>query len=165
MTSRSGEKDGKRSDSGRGRGLSLGEKIAIPVILILTVWAVYSFSQPSQVTSLTQTSLALTVTSNKSDAPDFTLPVVGANGPTGQQVSLSSFAGKLFYWNSWSLGVRTVRTTSRLLKVSTSSLGLKMLSSYLWLVLGRALRLVILRSSFMIMVLAGCICMILQVQS
>ena len=95
MTSRSGEKDGKRSDSGRGRGLSLGEKIAIPVILILTVWAVYSFSQPSQVTSLTQTSLALTVTSNKSDAPDFTLPVVGANGPTGQQVSLSSFRGKV----------------------------------------------------------------------
>ena len=152
--------------SGRGRGLSLGEKIAIPVILILVVWAVYSFSQPSQVNSLTQTSLASTVTSNKSDAPDFY-----SAGCRREQSRLGSrsryrlFAGKLFYWNSWSLGVRTVRTTSRLLKVSTSSLGLKMLSSYLWLVLGRALRLVILRSSFMIMVQAGCICMILQVQS
>ncbi len=95
MTSRSGEKNGKRPKSGRGRGLSLGEKVAIPVILILAVWAAYSFSQPSNVTSLPQTSLASTVTSYKSVAPDFTLPVVGVNGPTGQQVSLSSFHGKV----------------------------------------------------------------------
>ena len=95
MTSRSGDKTAKRPDLGRSRGLSLGEKIAIPVILILAVWAGYSFTQPSQATSQPQTSLTSTVNSSRSVAPDFTLPVVGANGATGQQISLSSFRGRV----------------------------------------------------------------------
>jgi len=95
MTSRSGEKNGKRSDSRRGKRLSTGEKIVIPVVLILAVWAAYSFTQPSQATNLPQTSSTSTVASNTSGAPDFTLPIVGANGPTGQQFSLSSSRGKV----------------------------------------------------------------------
>ena len=95
MTSRSRERNERRLGSARGRRLSLSEKVAIPVILILAVWAVYSFSQPSQGTSISQSSSSSTVTSNQSGAPDFTLPAVSANGLTGQRVSLSSFRGKV----------------------------------------------------------------------
>jgi len=95
VSSRSGQKSQRKSDSGRGKGLSLGEKVAIPLILIMVVWGAYSFSQPTHVTSVSQSSVAAATSSNLLGAPDFTLPVVSANGLTGQTVSLSSFRGKV----------------------------------------------------------------------
>jgi cytochrome c-type biogenesis protein len=71
----------------RGKGVSRGEKIIGLVVVIVAVWAAYSLSQPSP--SVTTTTTAT------SGAPDFTLPVVGPNGLTGQKVSLSSFRGKV----------------------------------------------------------------------
>jgi cytochrome c-type biogenesis protein len=73
----------------RARGVSRGEKIAGLVVLVLAIWAVYSLSQPSSQPNPT------TGQTSASGAPDFTLPVVGPNGLTGQRVSLSSFRGKV----------------------------------------------------------------------
>jgi peroxiredoxin len=69
----------------RKKGMSWGEKITIAIILIVVIWAAYSFSQPPSPSGMT----------TGSGAPDFTLPVVDANGLTGQKVSLSSFRGKV----------------------------------------------------------------------
>jgi thiol-disulfide isomerase/thioredoxin len=66
---------------------SIGDVI-IGVILIVIIWAAYSFLQPSSPASKT-------TTSSLSLSPDFTLPVVDANGLTGQSVTLSSFRGKV----------------------------------------------------------------------
>lgn len=74
--------------------LSKAEKIAIPIILIVAVWVVYSVVQPSAPTpqpSVTSTASASGL------APDFSLPVVGANGLTGQKIRLSSFQGKVVF--------------------------------------------------------------------
>jgi len=71
----------------RGRRLGWGDKIIIGIVLIVVIWAAYSLSQPPPPTTPTLTSLA----------PDFTLQVVGANGLTGQKVSLSSFRGKVVF--------------------------------------------------------------------
>jgi cytochrome c-type biogenesis protein len=76
----------------RRHGLSKVEKIAIPVILIVVIWGAYSFSQPSLATPSSPSSAG---TTSQSGAPDFTLPVVGSNGLTGQKLSLSSFRGKV----------------------------------------------------------------------
>jgi len=95
MSSQPREKNRRKSGSGRGRGLSSWEKTAIPVILILVIWGAYSFSQNTHGTSISQSSSTAMSTSSQSGAPDFTLPVVDANGLTGQQVSLSSFRGKV----------------------------------------------------------------------
>jgi thiol-disulfide isomerase/thioredoxin len=65
---------------------SIGDAI-IGVVLIIIIWAAYSFLQPSSPTTRT------TTTSNLS--PDFTLPVVDGNGLTGQSITLSSFRGKV----------------------------------------------------------------------
>jgi thiol-disulfide isomerase/thioredoxin len=98
--------------SSRGKGLVRGEKIAVGVVIFLVVWAAYSFSQPPPVATTTTTShglKVLTVSATQENgistastraslhqlAPDFTLPVVGANGPTGEKASLSSFRGKV----------------------------------------------------------------------
>jgi thiol-disulfide isomerase/thioredoxin len=94
MSSRSKARNDRRSGPSRGRKLSLGEKVAIPVILILVIWGVYSFSQPSHAATVTQATSSA-ASSNQSGAPDFTLPVVDANGLTGQSLSLSSFRGKV----------------------------------------------------------------------
>jgi thiol-disulfide isomerase/thioredoxin len=67
------------------KGSSWAEKIILGVILLVIVWAVYSFSQPP----------ATTTTTKSNTAPDFTLPVVGPSGLTGEKVSLSSFRGKV----------------------------------------------------------------------
>jgi thiol-disulfide isomerase/thioredoxin len=77
-------------------GLSKAEKIAIPIIIIIAVWALYSFTQPSS----SSTNLHVTYSSTASltqsaGSPDFTLPVVGPNGLTGQKMTLSSFRGKV----------------------------------------------------------------------
>jgi thiol-disulfide isomerase/thioredoxin len=97
----------------RGKGISRGEKIAVGAIIFLAVWAAYSFSQPPDATTTTtshninmlRTSAThTTATSTASSqaqaslyplAPDFMLPVVGPNGPTGEIVSLSSFRGRV----------------------------------------------------------------------
>lgn len=73
----------------------MSEKIAIPLILILAVWGAYSFSQPSHATGTSQPSPITTVTTKPSGAPDFTLPIVDANGLTGQRLTLSSLQGKV----------------------------------------------------------------------
>jgi cytochrome c-type biogenesis protein len=91
------KKENKAPPRKKGHGLSRAEKVAIPIIIIIAVWAVYSFTQPAPATS---TSLSVTYSSTASltqlgGAPDFTLPVVGPNGPTGQTVSLSSMRGKV----------------------------------------------------------------------
>jgi thiol-disulfide isomerase/thioredoxin len=69
----------------RKRGMGWGEKIVIAIIVLVVIWAAYSFSQPAPSSTTTKTS----------GAPDFTLPIVGPNGLTGQKVSLSSFQGKV----------------------------------------------------------------------
>ena len=70
-------------------GLSKAEKIAIPIIIIIAIWVAYSISQPA-----VPTKSQSKATSGSSPA-DFTLPVVGPSGLTGQSVSLSSFRGKV----------------------------------------------------------------------
>ncbi len=69
------------------------EKIAAPMFIILAIWAVYSFSQPSNSTKITYSSTASLSQSN--NLPDFVLPAVGSNGLTGQTVTFSSFRGKV----------------------------------------------------------------------
>jgi protein-disulfide isomerase len=99
MSSKLKAKNEKKPD--RRGGLSSWEKIAIPIILILVIWGAYSFSQPSGVASVSQTSSTpvstrtATATPAQTTAPDFTLPVVDANGLTGQRATLSAFRGKV----------------------------------------------------------------------
>ena len=76
----------KKPPKRRKNSSGWGEKIVIAVILLVIVWAIYSFSQPTP---------PATTTTNAGTAPDFTLPVVGPSGLTGQKVSLSSFRGKV----------------------------------------------------------------------
>jgi thiol-disulfide isomerase/thioredoxin len=95
LASRSGQRKETKAKPSRGKGLSLSEKIAIPLILILAVWGIYSFSQPSHATGTSQSSVITTVTTKPSGAPDFTLPIVDANGLTGQRLTLSSLQGKV----------------------------------------------------------------------
>ncbi len=95
MTSRSGRKKEAKAKSSPRRGLSLGEKVAIPLILVLAIWGAYSFSQPSHATSASQSSTMTTATTKVSVAPDFTLPIVGASGLNGQSLTLSSLRGKV----------------------------------------------------------------------
>ena len=82
----------KIANKQRGKGASHWEIVAGLVIVVLVIWGVYSFTQPSQPP---QTSTSTVQTTSGSGAPDFTLPVVGPNGLTGQKVSLSSFRGKV----------------------------------------------------------------------
>ena len=85
------EKEKRKSDRVQ---LSKAEKIAIPIILIIAVWVVYSVVTPSPPGSQP----SVTNTGSPSGlAPDFTLPVVAANGLTGQSISLSSFRGKVVF--------------------------------------------------------------------
>ncbi|MGP8068404.1 MAG: TlpA family protein disulfide reductase [Candidatus Bathyarchaeia archaeon] len=79
----------------KSRGLSKAEKIAIPIILIIAVWAVYSVLNPGPSGSSSLSNSVTTSVSQSGVAPDFTLPVVGPNGLTGQTVTLSSFRGKV----------------------------------------------------------------------
>lgn len=75
--------------------LSKAEKVAIPIILIVAVWVVYSVLQPS--VSPPQPTVTSSNTASSSNL-DFTLPVVGPNSPylTGQ-ITLSSFRGKVVF--------------------------------------------------------------------
>jgi thiol-disulfide isomerase/thioredoxin len=80
----------------RKHGLSRAEKIAIPIIIIIAVWVVYSVSQPAVPVqpSQSQTKTTAVLTSNPLD---FTLPVIGPNGQTGQSITLSSLRGKVVF--------------------------------------------------------------------
>jgi thiol-disulfide isomerase/thioredoxin len=86
----------KVTQPSKGRGLSKAEKIAIPIIIIIAIWGVYSIIQPGSPTSTTLTQVSHSSTNPQGTAaPDFTLPVVGPNGPTGQTLTLSSLRGKV----------------------------------------------------------------------
>jgi thiol-disulfide isomerase/thioredoxin len=90
-------KDKTQPGAKREHGLSRTEKIAIPIIILIAVWVVYSISQPpasrpSQ--TLSRTGAALP---SNPLAPDFTLPVVDSNGQTGKSIRLSSFRGKVVF--------------------------------------------------------------------
>jgi thiol-disulfide isomerase/thioredoxin len=74
--------------------LSKAEMIAIPIILIVAVWVVYSVTQPS---GPAPRSTMTSAVSSTGLAPDFTLPVVDGNGLTGQTITLSSFQGKVVF--------------------------------------------------------------------
>ena len=97
MASKSNKtKGGKEILAKKGHGLSKAEKIAIPIILIIAVWAVYSVLNPGPSGGSSSLSNSVTASVSQSGlAPDFTLPVVGPNGLTGQTVTLSSFRGKV----------------------------------------------------------------------
>ena len=84
----------KEAVAKKRQGLSTWEKVAIPLIIIIALWGVYSYVivPPPPVTSIS-VSVSTTVTSGL--APDFTLPVVGPNGLTGQTLTLSAFRGKI----------------------------------------------------------------------
>src|SRR5208337_732481 len=72
---------------------SRSEKIAIPIIIIIAIWVVYSLMQPAAPTSPTVTSIQTSGT--LAAAPDFTLPIVSSSGPTDQTLTLSSLRGKV----------------------------------------------------------------------
>jgi len=75
---------------------SKAEKIAAPVIIIIVIWAAYSFTQPSTSPSQsTQVSSTVASSMQSNNLPDFTLPIVGPNGLTGQMATFSSFHGKV----------------------------------------------------------------------
>jgi thiol-disulfide isomerase/thioredoxin len=65
------------------------------VILVVAIWAVYSFTQPPPSPSTSTTSSGNTTTTEGNSAPDFTLPVVTESGLTGQKLTLSSLRGKV----------------------------------------------------------------------
>ncbi|MGD0422099.1 MAG: TlpA disulfide reductase family protein [Candidatus Bathyarchaeia archaeon] len=75
----------------RKSSFSRSEKIAIPIIIIIAIWVVYSLSQPA-VPSSSTTSIQTTGTLG---AADFTLPIVSGSGLTGQTLTLSSLRGKV----------------------------------------------------------------------
>jgi len=76
------------------KGFSKSEKIAIPVIIIVAIWVVYSIMQPAAPSSPT-TSTQITGSTGSATAPDFTLPIVSSSGLTGQSLTLSSLRGKV----------------------------------------------------------------------
>jgi thiol-disulfide isomerase/thioredoxin len=78
-------------------GLSTWEKAGIPLIILVVAWVAYSAVQPSASNQQqTKTSVAsLSQLSNSQYAPDFTLPVISVNGPTGASISLSSLRGRV----------------------------------------------------------------------
>ena len=96
---------GKAPAATKGRGLSTWEKVAIPIIIIVAIWSLYSFTQPAPATSSSLTNSVSTTVSQSGEAPDFTLPVVCssptncANNPapglSGTMLTLSSFKGKV----------------------------------------------------------------------
>lgn len=65
-------------------GVSRIEIAAILIVLVVVGWAVYSFLQTPSST-----------TSGSASAGDFTLPVVGPHGLTGEKITLSQFRGKV----------------------------------------------------------------------
>jgi thiol-disulfide isomerase/thioredoxin len=86
----------KKTETSQKHGLSKAEKVAIPIIIIIAVWAVYSFTQPApSSTKLQVTYSSAGSLSQSTSAPDFTLPIVDSSGLTGNTLTLSSFRGKV----------------------------------------------------------------------
>jgi len=85
----------KGSATKKRHGLSTWEKIAIPIIVIVAIWSVYSFTQPAPPSSSSLTNSVSTSVTQSGLAPDFTLPIVGPSGPTGGTLTLSAFRGKV----------------------------------------------------------------------
>lgn len=77
------------------RGLSKWEKAGIPLIILIVAWVVYSVTQPS-ISIQPKTTTSSTMIPG-GYAPDFTLPAIGPNGPTGESISLSSLRGKVVF--------------------------------------------------------------------
>jgi len=71
----------------REKRFSLGDAAIVGIILIAIIWGAYTFGVPHPT--------VITTTSQGNEAPDFTLPVVNENGLSGQNVSLSSFRGRV----------------------------------------------------------------------
>ena len=110
----------KKKTSGK-RGLSRAEKAAMTIIIIITVWIlslltqaalpIQSMSHPPYSASISShahnfrlsiigyndfaTSSYSILTSSASSARDFTLPIIGPDGLTGQSISLSVYRGKV----------------------------------------------------------------------
>jgi len=83
-------------DTGQKHGFSKAEKVAIPIIVIIAIWVVYSVTQPAPASTNLQVSYSSTASlSQSSSAPDFTLPIVSSSGLTGNSLTLSSFRGKV----------------------------------------------------------------------
>jgi cytochrome c-type biogenesis protein len=90
-----GSKKNKETEA-RSHGLSKSEKIAIPIVILIAIWIVYSVTQPAPVATTLQVTYSSTGSLTQAGgAPDFTLPIVESNGLTGQTVTLSSFRGKV----------------------------------------------------------------------
>jgi thiol-disulfide isomerase/thioredoxin len=85
-----------KKPSEKKQRLSRAEKIAIPLIIIIAAWVIYSVTQPSPPIQQ-QTENSSTISSRSSNTLDFTLPVIGPNGPTGESFSLSSLQGKVVF--------------------------------------------------------------------
>ncbi|MGD0423620.1 MAG: TlpA disulfide reductase family protein [Candidatus Bathyarchaeia archaeon] len=66
----------------------MGDGVIVGIILIVIIWAAYTFVVP-------HASTTTTTSPQPSGAPDFTLPIVDQFGLTGQSISLSSFHGKV----------------------------------------------------------------------
>jgi thiol-disulfide isomerase/thioredoxin len=66
----------------------LGDGVIVGIILIVIIWAFYTFAAP-------HASTTATASSQLSEAPGFTLPIVDQFGLTGQNMSLISFRGKI----------------------------------------------------------------------
>lgn len=87
-------RNSKESRPSTGKmGLSKIEKVAIPVIILIAIWVAYSVMQPGSPGP--QTSTTASSLTQSGGPPDFTLPIVGTNGLTGQSVTLSSLRGKV----------------------------------------------------------------------
>ena len=88
----------KASPPKKGHAVSKWEIVALVLVVLVGIWAVYSYvlAPPSSPSSTLSNSVSTTV-SQAGLAPDFTLPVVGPNGLTGQTLTLSVFRGKVVF--------------------------------------------------------------------
>lgn len=85
-----------KKPSEKKQRLSRAEKIAIPLIIMIAAWVIYSLTQPP-LPIQQQTENPSTTSSRFSNPLDFTLPIIGPNGPTGESLSLSSLQGKVVF--------------------------------------------------------------------
>jgi cytochrome c-type biogenesis protein len=82
-----------KPSASRKNKFSRSEKIAIPIIIIIAIWVVYSLLQPAAPSS--PPTVSIQTTGTVAAAPDFTLPIVSSSGLTGQTMTLSSLRGKV----------------------------------------------------------------------
>jgi thiol-disulfide isomerase/thioredoxin len=85
----------KQSVAKKRHGLAKWEWAVLVIIIVVGAWSVYSFTQPSPSTSTSLTNTVSTSITQSGLAPDFTLPIVGPGGETGQTFTLSALKGKV----------------------------------------------------------------------